>query len=569
MQAPVQTGRAIAYSAALCFFSLPIGWYFINSGLSSTGADMDYYLVVLNLFVAQDMWTGPLMAGIILFAWYVSGRTCSLALPDAGWAVPGLALASALAVVLLRFVAHRNYNLSLDEYLPEFQAQIFRSGDFAARIPADLFDMHLRLQPFFTYVDTDHQMWLQHYRPVHAAILSLFPAGWDTALAHALLTAITVLAMASIARRLFPEHREAPLLAALLLVASPQVLITAASGFSFTAHLAFNTVWLALFLRGSWRAHVLAAILGFFAVGLHQVHVHLLFAFPVGVAMLWGMFGNRLKAIPYLVAYALAVPLWVTWPEIAIWLQTGDASVLPRSLTEVEYIANFLNYKGSVGAADRILSLVFLYTNLWRMVVWLSPALLIVLCLALLPGRRMIPFARLSAAAFVFSLVLSHLLLSNPMHSWGSRYYHPALVYLLIVALGAFYARAGNPGFDRLRSAVLITLVTGAVALVPLRAWQVYEKVAPRARIQTQIEAIDADAVNLLSDGYWFAGDFLRNDPYLRNRPHIFVNLRLAEGENAPGAASTVTVDVHDLLDWGLPRGTWLEPAYPISSPTD
>ena len=126
--------------------------------------------------------------------------------------------------------------------------------------------------------------------------------------------------MADIARRVFPDAPGAPALAAILLVVSPQFLATAGSGFSFAAHLAFNLLWLALFLRGTLGGHIAAAAVGFFAVGLHQVHVHPLFVFPFLAAMLLGRFGGFWKLVPYAVSYGLALPIWMMWPEISVWL---------------------------------------------------------------------------------------------------------------------------------------------------------------------------------------------------------------------------------------------------------
>src|SRR5262249_40387665 len=158
------------------------------------------------------------------------------------------------------------------------------------------------------------------------------------------LAALAVWAISDIAKRLFPDVAEAPLLAALLLLVSPQFLMTAASGFAFTAHLALNLLWLSLFLRGSLRAHCLSALAGFFAIGLHQVHFHVLFAAPFLLALLAGRFGSRAAIVPYMISYSLALALWMAWPEIAVWLQTGDSSVLPRSLAEVDYLKNYLNF---------------------------------------------------------------------------------------------------------------------------------------------------------------------------------------------------------------------------------
>src|SRR5258708_35118174 len=111
--------------------------------------------------------------------------------------------------------------------------------------------------------------------------------------------ALSIWAIADSSKRIFPDLPEAPTLAALLLLLSPQFLLTAASGFAFSAHLALNLIWLSLFLRGSLRDHILASVVGFLAIGLHQVVFHPLFAAPFLGALLLGRVGPRTALIPY------------------------------------------------------------------------------------------------------------------------------------------------------------------------------------------------------------------------------------------------------------------------------
>ncbi|MGI9394505.1 MAG: hypothetical protein ACR2OY_07655 [Boseongicola sp.] len=476
------------------------------------------------------------------------------------WHVPLIAVAASAAVVVLRFVAHHNYDLSIDEFMPTFQAEIFRAGYLLAPIEDAFLSVQTELQPFFTYVDEDRKIWGAHYRPVHAAILALFPANYAVVSAHALLTGITILATADIVRRLFPQKSGGPVLATLLLVTSPQVLLTAASGFSFTAHLALNSVWLALFLRGSWRAHICACVVGFFATGIHQVHVHILFVFPFGVAMLIGIFGDRLKAIPYFVAYILAVPLWVLWPEVAVWLQTGDVSVFPRTLLDADYLSNYVNRSERLGSVEQTFSGLFLVTNIWRFMLWMSPALLLLLILVTYAGRRIGIVAIVCGLGIIFNILVTHLLIPNQMHTLGSRYYHAFFVNFIILGLSAYYAFFDSDRFSGLRNAVTLSLLLGATFFLPLRAYQVHQKIAPRAHIQSALGAMDFDAIVIGPSLAWFAADFVRNDPFQQNRPKFYFSLD-SEFE-PPSATSKMVIELDGLHKLGLPRGTFLEPAF-------
>lgn len=388
----------------------------------------------------------------------------------------------------------------------------------------------------------------------------MFPANYAQAIAHAILTGITVLAIADIAKRLFPTRSGAPVLAALLLIASPQVLLTSASGFAFTTHLAFNTVWLALFLRGSWAAHIAAAFVGFFALGIHQVHVHAIYVFPFGIAMLLGYFGSRWKTLPYIVAYGLGVPFWIMWPEIATWVHTGDVSALPRRLMDVEYISNYMNFNEVIGDANRAFSLSFLSVNLWRFLLWMSPAVVLFLVAGIFAGRRLGAVPVICLLGFVFTVVMSHLMLPNQMHTIGSRYYHAALANIVVFCVATFYAFEGDV---RLRNATIVLLVGGAMVLLPWRAWQIHEKVGPRADIQARLEAMDVDSIIIQPGGVWFIGDFIRNDPYLKDGPTYYLG-----GEEEMELLSQgpqVIITVKELIEMGLPQGTLLEPDFSLS----
>jgi hypothetical protein len=547
----------LAFALAFCVAAVPIGFWFIRAGGASVAGDASDYFVTLNLFVAQDMWAGPVVAAILLYSWGWGERVWSRVDLNANVMLPALVAVAILGSVFLRFAAHHNYPLSLDEFMPTFQAAIFRGGNLMAPLSDEAFAIRDQLQPFFTYVDEERQLWIAHYRPIHAAILSLFPPLYAQAAAHALLSGITLIAMADIARRLFPDRANAPVLAAALVLGSPQVLLTSASGFAFTTHLAFNTVWLALFLRGSWTAHVMAATVGFFALGIHQVHVHAIYVFPFGIAMLLGYFGSRWKTLPYIVAYAVGVPLWIMWPEMATWLQTGDASALPRALLEVEYFANYLDRSDTVGAADRQFSGLFLVVNLWRFALWMSPAIVLLLALALTlrPRLGMVPVICL--IGFIFTVVASHVLLPNQMHTWGSRYYHPAIANVAIVAMAAYDSLADNA---RVRTATWAALMIGAVILIPWRAWQVHEKVGPRAAMQSELEASGAENIIVTATGAWFMPDFIRNDPYLRDEPFYYLNRDT--GFEALNDGSVKSITGADLVELGLPHGTYLEPGF-------
>jgi hypothetical protein len=515
------------------------------------------------LFVAQDHIFAPIFVGLLCIVIFLTNvrpimdnESVSYSVRLTRWTVPLACLTAFLLSWAAVTFIHHSFDLSVDELMSSFQARIFLEGKLLADLsPAD-FESSNFLQPFFAYRDEHHHLWASHYRPVFAAFRALFGYFGAGSLLNPTLAAAAVWAIMDISKRLFPDISEAPLLAALILLVSPQFLMTAASGFAFTAHLALNLVWLSLFIRGSLRAHCLAAAIGFFAIGLHQVHFHVLFAAPFLLALLAGVFGNRVAIVPYLVSYSLALALWILWPEVSVWLQTGDSSVLPRRLADVDYLRNYLNYR-SANAEDLFGNgLTHSLTNVFRYFLWLSPVVLPLSIIAVMKHRSIGPVPLLCGLSFLLSVVATHVLMSNPIHGWGSRYFHPVLGCTVLVAVAGYCALRRSTQDRSLHAGVWLLAVASAVALLPWRAAQVEAKVGPRATVQRAIEARDADYV-LLDPHLWFASDYIRNDPFLQNRPRIIYSA--VPPPSLAQAGTVVILDQNELVEMGLPTGTALE----------
>ncbi len=552
-------------SVILSVFVCLLGFWFAsvlqNAYMVEPSANDRETISSLYLFVAQDRFITLLTAGFLLLAYYIRLPIVSQLTNWEKYNLSWLLVATFLLAVVSRVVLHHSFDLSLDEFMPTFQAKIFQSGQLLAPISADAFVVNENLQPFFTYVNQEHGLWSSYYRPVHAALIAVFSTVLNANLLNPFLAVLSVWAIADVARRVFPEHPEAPLLAAVLLVVSPQFLAAAGTGFSFTAHLAFNLIWLAMFLRGSMGGHITAALVGFFAVGLHQVHVHPLFVAPFLAALLFGRFGPRKALVPYFISYGLALPIWMAWPEISIWLQTGDASILPTSVMEIDYIKDYFQYTDNVAKFENNLDTFFLATNLFRFWFWISPALLILMFLALRNIKTIGLVPILAGLGFVLMVFVTQVLMPNQMHGWGARYYHPVLGNFVLFALGGYFAVIRAGGGEQIKQVVATLVVVSAVVLLPIRAFQIEAKMAPRAAVQQALTELDADVVFINPDQIWFAADFVRNDPDLTNRPIISIN----QNQDSYESFGTIqlTIGKPELSVLGLPFGTLYEPGQP------
>ena len=492
----------------------------------------------LILFVEQDgpaaIFLLPTAASILLLTPRLSARYAD----GAGAALSRLPRPElvALAVLILSWAGggliYHDHPLTLDEYVPTVQAEIYRSGALAGTFPAPPVGEFDNYFPYFFTYDEPTGAFTQYYRPVHAALLALTGAFGVDDFLNPFAAAVTVLATAQVARLLAPERAEAPALSALLLATSAQFLAFAISDYPWSIHLALNMVWLALFLRGGVVALTGAVVIGVLATGLHQVQPHAAFAFPVLAAFAFGWrrrlpWARHLALCALICAiYCLAIGFWLVWDNLALWLHTGEDRFLPESLGEVLALRPFLD--GQLRQIDFLPTLYSLLNvaNILRLVLWLSPAVVFLLVLGLVRGRRPSADTVVLIAVFLFSLAVYMILMPNQMLGWGYRYLTPLLGIMAILAALALPGQDDPPR----PSAVVATMAwiaVGAGLFLPLRAAQIEALVRPEAQLAERIRTSpSAFSVNQVSE-VMMTTQLVRNAPDLSNRPLALTDLHL------------------------------------------
>src|SRR5690606_732383 len=120
----------------------------------------------------------------------------------------------------------------------------------------------------------------------------------------------------SVALRLFPDSSAAVWVCLGTYVLSAQVIVNAMTTYAMTGHLALNLIWLSLFLKNNRWAHVGAMLIGVWAIGLHQIIFHPLFAGPLILMLLpqrrWGLFAA------YAAIYGTALLFWISYQGILV-----------------------------------------------------------------------------------------------------------------------------------------------------------------------------------------------------------------------------------------------------------
>lgn len=460
------------------------------------GASVFYYL-----FAEQE--PVACAAGLILLAlavWGVQRGTVPLATSWLGREVGGPWL-GALFVLGMgpagTFLVFQNYLLSQDEFSLNFQSMLFAHGKLHVPLPPDLVGLTKWVTPLFITPNPDTHTLTSWYLPVAAAVRAGFQMLHAPWLCNPALGAGSVLLLSAICRRVWPGESAMKWLPVWLFASSAQFVITCMTAYAMPAHLAFNLLWLWLWVRGGQRDLVLASIVGVLAIGLHQPHVHLLFALP----FCWRLVRERRWswAAYFLVVYGTATLVWLRWYQL----------ISPKSLEHTDLLAlptlkQFL---------IQPMNLVYLFS-------WQSAATGGLVLLALRRWRTLPAVVQDAAWASAVTLVFHVFFNASQGHGWGDRYVYSALGAWMLVAVAGWGALVEQVG-DRGRAVVLTrALCLGSLlVLLPIRCWQAREFARPFATANAALAQVKADVLLLPKWDMWYGSDLMRNDPFFEDRP--------------------------------------------------
>jgi hypothetical protein len=523
---------------------------------SNTVADTPYGLTII-FFWTQDlpillavaaMWAALLISPALrsrlwraftalarLRPWFALGMRAPLA---CAFIIAGACFAIGLAGSFLSLAA---YPLSMDEFMANFDAEIFRHGQPMALVPPSWRSFAPALQPMFRLPTPGNTYWVSSYLPMNALFRAAIGSRAAAHLINPLWAATAVVAIFGVARKLWPQRPEIGLAAALMLATSSQFLVTAMTSYSMTGHLALNLVWLWLFLKGGKWGHGGAIVVAFAACGLHQLVFHPLFAAPF-VVHLW--LERRWKAATfYTASYAAICLFWIFYWTLALdWLGVAQAARSPAGAGAFASQALAL-----VGALDPGAPSL-MAKNLIRFVTWQNP---LVLPLAVVGGGAAMAAKgalRSLPLGIVLAVVAIGFILPYQGYGWGFRYLHGFLgSACLLAAFG--WARLVEGRSEAARDgawAGFLLVTAGALAiLIPIRLWQVARWARPYAEASAAIARDPAQVVMVDDSSILFGRQLVRNDPYLRNRPLVF-SLPMLDAARARELCARYTVSVFD-----------------------
>jgi len=489
----------------------PIFWYL----LSAYDAHGNLLLFILTI-VAFLLRRQPAVTRLIGFAadhpWYLAAA-----------ALPLLCLGAA--------TVYRGYPLSMDEYAPAFQAQVFAAGRLVGQFPPDLLEQVLpRFAPthFFTASRVTGEV-AAGYWPGFALLLTPFSWLGVPWAANPVISALTLPAVHRLTREI-SGSREAAGWAAVFTLASPVFVISALSFYSMPAHLLCSVLYALLLLQPTVVRALLAGFVGSFALVLHNPVPHILFAIAF---VIWLLLRRQPVAVfgALLLGYLPLVGLLgFGWQHLLTGLATvagapgaAQASapaaptvpalpLLERMLNQIEALITFPR---PVIVEARIAGL----SKIWT---W-SAAGLAVLAAQGYAMTRANGATKVLAWALAITFFGFFFVPFDQGHGWGYRYFHSAWFVLPVLAALALVPAAGTPSAEmrgELRNmaawgVALSLLFANALRLTQVDAFMSrhLNQVPPLAKsadpAQKEIVFVDPNA------GF-YSRDMVHNDPFLR-----------------------------------------------------
>src|SRR5688572_2668882 len=241
------------------------------------------------LLTSFDPHGNALLLAIVIAAFFLRRNKAPLALVrlagEHPWPTTAIAFVALCAGSLL---AYHNQPLSMDEYVPLFQAHAFATGSLHGLFPPPLMDFLVPkfFQGHFFTVSHVSGAVVGQYWPAFGLLLTPFVWLGVPWAANPALGALAVPLVHHLALRLVGS-REAAGWAVLLALASPAIVVQSISYYSMQANLVCNGLFVLLLLTPSPVRALLAGVIGSVALTLHNPVPHMLFAVAFIARLAW------------------------------------------------------------------------------------------------------------------------------------------------------------------------------------------------------------------------------------------------------------------------------------------
>jgi hypothetical protein len=533
-------------STALCLLG---AWIARGTGIFGPAVDptvphaTNFYLYTFGRFEPVALYaSAAFFFGLSFFL----AKSKSTPEAPGGFASPRIPLLAAVVVLLAvsigRFTIYQDFDLCIDEYLNDFEVKILDQHHLLATVPTEWRDYAPAMRVAYQNYRADSGTWASGFLPGSASLQFLFSqAGIDWAVSP-VLAAVSLLLLAGVARRVFPQQPAlAANIAVLLLAASPQFLAMAMTKFAWTAQLCGSLLWVWLLIHPNRILFLLTPILGALLIGLHQPHVHPLVAAPFVLRFLYT---RQWKIFAWFTVWYLA-GAWA-------WFQVYEM-LRPNALGAGGDLSN-MAHAGSFSLVPVLLAAIFATLHSITLLAWVTPIAVPLLGVFLLTWKEQPAVARdgFVAAALTFAF---YLFFPHPQgHGWGYRYLHAAYGLLALAAAGGALALAREGWNSRLARALAASVVFSLLIQAPYRSDEIVALVRPLSLVSGFIARQKADFVLIRTGDFWYAQDLIRNDPWLKEKPFVFDADKLTPEQMAQlkGRRRVVVVGADDVKDFGV-----------------
>jgi hypothetical protein len=411
------------------------------------------------------------------------------------------------------FVIFHNFPLSMDEYMADFQARIFAAGRIKAVIPFEWQRYGWALAPTFTTYNAHDHTWTSAYLPVYALLRTPFQILGVACILNPLLAASSIIALAGICRNLWPGNLARMWIAVIILATSSQFLITSMTAYSMPAHLFLNLLWLYFYTAKTRTASLLVPWVGFFAMGLHQPHVHLLFVAPFFIRLITE---KNLRKVSYWgIVYGVGGLFWIWW--MAMCRNGLLAPGLPKAAT----------YFG----IPQLVQVITQLADLDLFLSWQPFVLLLLIYLFLSDWSKTSPFVRDLAWGALLTILFHFFFLIDQGHGWGHRYCHSVLGNFALMSVVGFYRMIDLLGTRTANALMCVSILVALFIQLPARFWQAGSFVRPFYQSATLLASRPEETVILEPNLFWYYLDLVRNDPLFRIKPVIVDANRLTAAD--------------------------------------
>jgi hypothetical protein len=385
-----------------------------------------------------------------------------------------------------------------------FDAEVFAGGTLVAEVPEAWRARLHELNTQYMRTAEDGSAWVSAYLPVNAMAHAVgLKLGAFTLVAPAF-AALGLLGTWGAARRLFPEHRAAPTVAALLYLSSSQVWLTAMTPYAMSGHLALNMVWLWLAL-GTGRARLMAAgLTSSLAVGLHQLLFHPMFGLPFLALLAWR--GRWRPALFHACVLGAAMVFWTIYPSLVLTEGATDG--------RDDGVIGILVHFWEVLADPKPYAFGAMAGNALRFIVWQNLAFLpLVAAAGALAWRTRDERLLALWAAFLLTPAVMAVLIPEEFHGWGYRYMHGAIGAGCLLGAAGFAAlrQVGRPAVGFLAAGTAVAVLVQ----LPFLTIQTARHMAPYAAADRALSDRTEPVIEVSKSEELPDADFVFNGPGL------------------------------------------------------